>query len=69
MCFVCGKIYFEEGYNIVKVPISGGPTNLSVNIEHALTATHRTTQSRRSQCHKATIGLPEDFKQEPLFPS
>jgi hypothetical protein len=69
MCFECGNIYFEAGYKIVKVSVAGGPTTLSVKTEHALTATHKTTQLRRSQRHKAVVGLPTAFKQEPLFPS
>jgi hypothetical protein len=69
MFFECGSIYFEVGYKVVKVSVAGGPTTLSVKTEHALIATHKTTQPRRSQCHKAAIGLPTSFKQEPLFPS
>jgi hypothetical protein len=69
MFFECGNFYFEVGCNIVKVPVSEEPTTLLVNIEHALTATHRTTQLRRSQCHKAAVGLPVAFKQESMFPS
>jgi hypothetical protein len=69
MCFECGNIYFEVGYKIVKVSVVGGPTTLSIKTKHELTATHRTTQLRRSQRHKATVGLPTTFKKEPLFPS
>ena len=69
MCFECGNIYFEAGYKIVKVSVAEGPTTLSVKTKHALIATHKTTQPRRSQCHKAVVGLPTTFKQEPMFPS
>jgi hypothetical protein len=69
MCFECGNIYFEAGYKVVKVSVVGGPTTLSIKTEHALTATHKTTQPRRSQCHKEVVGLLASFKQEPLFPS
>ena len=69
MCFKCGNIYFEAGYKIVKLPVVEGPTTLSVNTEHAITATQRPTKQRRSQHHKVTAGLPTIFKQEPLFPS
>ena len=69
MCFEYGNIYFEVGYKVVKVLVAGIPPTLSVKTEHALTATHKTTQPRISQCHKAVVGLPTTFKQEPLFPS
>ena len=69
MCFECGNIYFEAGYKVVKEPVGGGPTTFLVKTEHALTVTHKTTQLRRSQRHKAIVGLPTTFKQEPLFPS
>jgi hypothetical protein len=69
VCFECGNIYFEAGYKVVKVSVAGIPTTLSVKTEHALTATHKKTQPRRSQRHKAVVGLPTAFKQEPLFPS
>jgi hypothetical protein len=69
MCFECGNIYFEAGYKVVKASVVGGPTTLSVKTEHALTATHKTTQPRISQHHKEVVGLPAAFKQEPLFPS
>jgi hypothetical protein len=32
MCYECGNIYFQEGYKIVKVPVTGHaeePTNFS----------------------------------------
>ena len=62
MFFECGNIYFEAGYKVVKVSVAGGPANLSVKTEHALTATHKTTQPRRSQRHKEVVGLPAAFK-------
>jgi hypothetical protein len=33
MCYECGNIYFQAGYKIVKVPVTGHaeePNNLSV---------------------------------------
>jgi hypothetical protein len=51
------------------VPVAEGPATLSVKTEHAITATQRPTKLRRYQRHKIVVGLPETFKQEPLFPS
>ena len=40
MCYECGNIYFEAGYKIVKVPVTGQreePVNLSVKTKFDLT--------------------------------
>jgi hypothetical protein len=69
MCFECGNIYYEAGYEVVKVPVATGPTTVSVKTEHELTATQKSVKQRRSQRHKSAPGIPEACKQEPLFPS
>ena len=69
MFFECGNIYFEAGYKVVKVSVVGGPTTLLVKTEHELTTTQKSVKKRRSQHHKIVVGIPEDCKQEPLFPS
>jgi hypothetical protein len=69
MCFECRNIYFEAGYEVVKVPVAKGPATVSVKTEHELTATQKSVKQRRSQRHKTTVGIPESCKQEPLFPS
>jgi len=69
MCFECGKIYYEAGYEVVKVPFATGPTNVSIKTEHGLPATQKSVKHRRSHCHKSAPGIPEACKQEPLFSS
>ena len=34
MCFECGNIYYEVGYEVFKVPVSTRPTNVSIKTEH-----------------------------------
>jgi hypothetical protein len=41
MCFECGNIYYEEGYEVVKVLVTTGPTTVLVKIEHELTTTQK----------------------------
>jgi FtsZ-binding cell division protein ZapB len=69
MFFECGNIYFEAGYEVVKVLVTKGPTTISVKTEHDLTATQKSVKQRRSQHHKTVVGIPEACKPEPLFPS
>ena len=69
MCFECGNIYFEAGYEVVNVPVTKGPTTVLVKTEHELTATQKSVKQRRSQCHKTNAGIPKSCKQETLFPS
>jgi hypothetical protein len=70
MCYECGNIYFQEGYKIVKVPVTGHakePANLSVKTEYDLTAPQKPVKQRRSQCNRVVVGLPTTFTQEPLL--
>jgi hypothetical protein len=69
MCFECGNIYYEAGYEVVKVSVAIGPAYVSIKTEHGLHATQKSVKQRRSQRHKSTPGIPEACKQEPLFPS
>jgi hypothetical protein len=69
MCFECGNIYYEAGYEVVKVPVATGPTNVSIKTEHGLPATQKSVKQRRSHHHKSAPGIPEACKQEPLFSS
>jgi hypothetical protein len=69
MCFECGNIYYEVGYEVVKVPVATEPTNVSIKTEHGLPATQKSVKQRRSQHHNSAPGIPEACKQEPLFPS
>jgi hypothetical protein len=69
MCFECGNIYYEAGYEVVKVPVATGPTNVSIKTEHGLPATQKSVKQRRSHRHKSAPGIPEACKQEPLFSS
>jgi hypothetical protein len=62
-------IYYEVGYEVVKVPVAIGPTTVSVKTEHELTATQKSVKQRRSHRHKLASGIPKACKQEPLFPS
>jgi hypothetical protein len=70
MCYECGNIYFQAGYKIVKVPVTGHaeePTNLSVKTEYDLTAPQKPVRQRRSQRNRVVVGLPTTFTQEPLL--
>jgi hypothetical protein len=70
MCYECGNIYFQVGYKIVKVPVTGHaeePTNLSVKIEYDLTVPQEPVRQRRSQRNRVVVGLPATFTQEPLL--
>jgi hypothetical protein len=67
MCFECGNIYYEAGYEVVKVPVATRPTNVSIKTEHGLPSTQTSTKQGRSQHHKSAPGMPAACKQEPLF--
>jgi hypothetical protein len=69
MCFECGNIYYEVGYEVVKVLVATGPTNVSIKTEHGLPATQKSVKQRRSHRHKSAPGILEACKQEPLFSS
>jgi hypothetical protein len=69
MCFECGNIYYEAGYEVFNVPVTTGPTTVSVNTEHELTATQKSVKQRRSHRHKSIAGIIDAYKQEPLFHS
>ena len=69
MCFECGNIYYEEGYEVVKFPVSTGPTTVSVKTENELNATQKSVKQRRSHRHKSAAGIIDACKQEPMFPS
>jgi hypothetical protein len=69
MCFECGNIYYEVGYEVVKVPVAIGPTNVSIKTKQGLPATQKSIKQKRSHRHKSTPGILVAFKQEPLFPS
>jgi hypothetical protein len=44
MCFECGNIYYEAGYEVVKVLVAIGPTNVSIKTEHGLPATQKSVK-------------------------
>jgi regulator of replication initiation timing len=70
MCYECGNIYFQAGYKIVKVPVTGHteePTNFSVKTEYDLTAPQEPVRQKRSQGNRLVVGLPTSFTQEPLL--
>jgi hypothetical protein len=70
MCYECGNIYFQEGYKIVKVPVTGHAeelANLSVKTEYDLTALQKPVRQRKSQRNRVVVGLPTDFTKEPLL--
>jgi seryl-tRNA synthetase len=64
MCYECGNIYFQEGYKIVKVPVTDHaeePANLSVKTEYDLTAPQKLVRQRRSQRNRVVASLPTYF--------
>jgi len=70
MCYECGTLYFQAGYKIVKVPVTGHaeePTKLPVKTEYDLTSLQKPVRQRRSQCNRVAAGLPASFTQEPLL--
>ena len=70
MRFECGNIYFQAGYKVVKVPITGQlkeAVNLSVKTEYDLTAPQELVRKKRSQGNRVAAGLPAAFTQEPLL--
>jgi hypothetical protein len=70
MCSKCGNIYFEAGYKIVKVPVTGQPeelVNLSVKTEFDLTTPQEPVRKRRSLCNRVAAGSPAAQTQEPLL--
>jgi hypothetical protein len=72
MCSECGNIYFEAGYKIVKVPVTGQPeepVNLSVKTEFDLTAPQEPVRKRRSLRNRVVVGSPAAQTQEPLLHS
>jgi hypothetical protein len=69
MCFECGNIYYEAGYEVVKVSVATGPTNVSIKTEHGLPAAQKSVKQRRSHHHKSAPSIPKACKQEPLFSS
>ena len=69
MCFECGNIYYEAGYEVVKVLVATKTTNVSIKTEHGLPSTQTSSKQGRSQHHKSTPGMPAAWKQEPLFHS
>jgi hypothetical protein len=69
MCFERGNIYYDAGYEVVKVPVATGLENVSIKTEHGLLATQKSVKQRRSHRHKSAPGIPEACKQEPLFSS
>jgi hypothetical protein len=70
MCSECGNIYFQAGYKVVKVPVTGQPeepVNLSVKTEYDLTAPQEPVRQRRSQRNRVVVGSPVAQTQEPLL--
>jgi hypothetical protein len=72
MCSECGNIYFEVGYKVVKVLVTGQPeepVNVSVKIEFDLTVPQVPVRKRRFLHNRVAVGSPTTQTQEPLFHS
>lgn len=70
MCYEYGNIYFQAGYKVVKVLVTGNieePTNFSVKTEYDPTAPQEPVGHKIFQSDKVAASLPTSLAQEPLL--